>query len=187
MAESLILNKRYAKALFDLADKSSEQVEEFYRDMTFVANVFSDNLSLQAIMKNYVIKSGKKKNIVRELFEGKISKPALEFTLFVIQKDRGRHLLGIALAYIEIYKEFKNITTVILYTTEPADDNTKNRIISSIKQFTDKTVELDNKIDKNLIGGFRLFFDGHLYDASLFTKFKKLNKSFSINVYDKSL
>lgn len=186
MAESLILNRRYAKALFDLAEESG-RIEELYRDMQLVAKVFYENKSLYLVMKSYSVKKGTKKNILKELFEGKVSKLALEFILFVVRKDRGRCMLGIAGAFIELYNEYRDITKAILYTKEPADEEIKERIISIVKRFTSKTIELENKIDKNLIGGFRLFFDGHLYDASLLTKFKKLNKSFSINVYDKSI
>ena len=186
MAENLILCNRYAKALFDLAEET-DQIEGVYQDMKLVERVFYENLSLQGVMKNQIIKNKSKNDIVRELFASKVSKLSLEFLSFVVRKDRSKSLMGIANAYIEFYKEHKNITTVILYTTDLADEETKDSIISVVSRFTDKTVEIQNKIDKSLIGGFRLFFDGHLYDASLFAKFQKLTRSFSVNVYDKSL
>ena len=185
MAENLILNKRYAKALFNLAEESG-QIETVYTDMTLVKKVCQENVSLLSVLKSFVVRHDKKSKIIARVFSETISALALKFILFIIRKGREKCLIGIIDAYIDIYREYKDIVPAILYTTEPADEEIKEQIISVLRQFTQSTIELENKIDKNLIGGFRLFFDGHLYDASLFTKFKKLNRSFSINVYDKS-
>lgn len=188
MAEgtNIILYRRYAKALFDLGIEYN-QIDEVFEDMLLVRKVCDENSSLRAILKNFVIKNRVKENIIHDIFSGKISNLSLKFILFIIRKERANCLSGIANSFIKVYRDYKNITTVLLYTAEPADENIKERIISIVQRFTDSEINLVNEVDKKLIGGFRLIFDGNLYDASLFTKLQKLNKSFSVNVYEKSL
>jgi len=63
------------------------------------------------------------------------------------------------------------------------NEENKARIIEKLKPVIKGTIELEVEVDPRLIGGFQLFFDDYLYDASLLKQLKELKKEFSENLF----
>lgn len=179
-----LLAKRYAVAVFDLALelKLESKVE---KDMHLVGEVLEENRILRKILANPVIEGSKKAKILTEIFEGKIEKLSLRFMVLITKKGREVYLDEICEAYIDVYKEHFNIMPILLTTAYKADEATKNEILDKLARIAGKTLEVSEKVNKELIGGFTLDFMDFNYDASIKTQLKELRKEFSKNLYIK--
>ena len=72
---------------------------------------------------------------------------------------------------------------VTLTTAYEADKKVVDAILAKLKTVTGKTLEVTEKVNENLIGGFKLDFEDFQYDDSVKVQLKRLAKEFSDNLY----
>lgn len=170
---------RYAKSLLDLAVERGE-LDQVLADMQYVQGAL-ESRDLFLLIKSPIISGGKKKSIFHRLFQEKLGKTTNAFFDIMIRKGRENILPEIAQSFIEQYRVHKQISSVVLRTAVPLDDAT----VASIKEklsASDKVmqnIELEVKVDPDLLGGFVLEFEGRQYDSSLSAKLNELRKQFS--------
>ena len=177
-----LLSKRYALALFELAVENNilDKVED---DIKLIDSVLLENRELRMVLANQVLDGYKKIKILNRLFDDKVQTLTLKFLQLITRKGREEYIEPICKAFIEIYKDYKNIMSVTLTTAYKADKKTADAIITKLKKVTDKELEVSEKIDKSLIGGFKLEFEDYQYDDSVKMQLKRLGKEFSDNLY----
>mgnify|MGYP000870719811 CR=1 FL=1 len=181
---SSILSSRYARSLFDLA-KEMNLLEKVNNDMSFVKKVCNENAILNAIMKNPNINIGSKKGIIKDIFESKIEKISLDFIILLVQKRRVVFLKEIAQEFQVIYNDYKGIKVATLIVANPTTNEIKNKIIAIFEKELNCKIELIEKIDNSIIGGFKIIVDNKVYDASVLNQLSILKKSFAKNLYEK--
>lgn len=184
--KDVLLARRYAKALFDLALEKS-CLDEVNADMTLIAQVMTENRDLCLVMASPIINAAAKKNIIRKIFEGKVNVITLSFMDILIRKGRETHIHAIAFQFKELYLEHKNIITISITTTTTIDKQLEQKIIDVFAKETNKTILIENKIDPNIIGGFVLDMGDYHYDASIKKIIARLHKVFDKNLFVKEL
>lgn len=175
------LASRYAKSLIGLAIEKNE-LETVYADINWLLAVTKSNRDFVNVLRSPVIAAGMKKKIVDAVTTGKISQMTSAFLNILITKGREVNLPEILNAFVEQYKEHKNIHTVKLTTAKPIDEKTKEEIISQVKKSGDfANIEIDEKVDESLIGGFVLQVGDKLVDASIAYDLKAIARQFENN------
>ncbi len=174
----MIVASRYAKSLIDLSIEL-KQLEEVNKDMLLIKQVCEQNREFTVLLKSPVVSTDKKSSIIRSIFESKVSQTTLSFLNLITQKRREGDVENIAYAFNEQYKLHKNITTAIVTTAITLDDATKTKILAIVKKQASGEVEIVEKIDKALIGGFILTVGDKQIDASIKRKLNDLKKNFS--------
>jgi len=177
---------RYATALFELV-KEQNLVEEASRDMAFVSGVYNENREFRLFLSSPVVGIPKKKEVLKALLGTHVGKLVLDFFQILTAKGREMHIGTIADEYLVLYKEYKGIKTATLTTAIAADDQIKSRVISLLQAHTGKKIDLIEKVDPRLIGGFILNYDDFQLDSSLNAQLNKLRKEYSENVYIKGI
>jgi len=178
-----LLSKRYAQALFDLAVEHNI-LEEVNSDIKLIDNVFTENRELRVIIANPVIDAYKKINILNSLFEKDVQKLSIKFLQLITNKGREKYIAYICEAFIEIYKEFKNILPVNFTTAQKAEKIVTEDISKKLQEVTKMNIELTEKVKEDLIGGFVVNFQDYKYDASIINQLNKLKKGFSENLFE---
>ena len=177
-----LLAKRYAKAAFDLAVEMNI-MEQVKTDMILVLDTCNKSKDLRLLLKSPVIHTNKKLLIINKIFEDHVEKLTRKFLDLIIKQKRESYIMEIARQFIELYKEYKNITTTYLRTPVKISDDIRKKVISLMEEHTQGEIELITEIDEDLIGGFVLDFDDKQFDASLQTSINKLRKEFEVNYY----
>lgn len=175
---------RYATALFELV-KEQNLVDKAYSDLTMIFNVHRESRELRRMLSSPIVSPVKKQQVIRALFEGQVCKTVLEFMLILTSCGREMHIGSIAEDFIQLYKDHNGIKVAYLTTAIPADDKTKARVIEILHAHTGKDIELIEKVNPNIIGGFVLTFDDYQIDSSLSNKLNELRKEYSENIYIK--
>jgi len=177
-----LLSKRYAQALFDLAleHKILDKVE---KDIVLINSVLQENRELRLILANAVLDGYKKIKVLNRIFEGNLETLTIKFLQLITRKGREEYIEHICKSFTEIFKDYKNIMSVTLTTAYVADKKTINAILTKLKIVTEKELDVTEKIDENLIGGFKLDFEDYQYDDSVKVQLKRLGKEFSDNLY----
>lgn len=178
----MVVASRYAKSLLDLAVET-KQLDEVIKDMRLVKKVCSENSDFVSMLKSPVLKVDKKQAIFKAIFEGKISKTTLSFLNLIAVKTREAYIPEIANEVEEQFKIRKNITTAKVTTAIGLDEKLRKQILDIVKQNATGEIELVEKVDPSLIGGFVLNIDDKQVDQSVKRKLNDLRKNFSGAVY----
>jgi len=184
--EDYRINLNYAKALFLVASDMG-QLDAVCSDMRLVNEVCVQNHILETLFANPVIRESKKVAILNDLFAERITSISLMFLTFVVRKRRAINLKGISNAFIELYRDERNIVLSNLVTATEVDDSVKQAVCEAVNRQTGKTVELTTKVDPSILGGFSVTYDNNMYDARISSQVAKLRKEFSKNVYESKL
>jgi F-type H+-transporting ATPase subunit delta len=174
---------RYAKSLVDLAIERN-QLEAVYQDMQYLQAVCKASSEFVTLLRSPIISSDKKLKVLAGISEGKVSALTASFNQLLVNKTREEYLPEIIQAVIGLYNQIKGIHTVKLTTATPLGEDVKQSIITKLKGETSlQNIELETKVNEDLIGGFVLEFDNKLVDASIARDLRDIRKQFAENVY----
>ena len=178
---------RYAKSLIDLAVERN-QLAEVYTDMKYLQAVCKGSPEFVALIKSPVISIEKKDSIVEEVTRGKVSALTAAFNTLLIKKNREEALPEIVTAFIDQYNTIKGIHKIKLTTAVGVSDEIKQAIISKIKKDSSiEHIELESKINEDLIGGFVLEYDNNLVDASIQKDLRQIKAQFNKNLFENQI
>lgn len=173
--------KRFAKALMGFAQEQNA-LDAVAADMELISSTCVDNRELVLLLKSPIIKTDKKLSILNEVFGGKIGSISLTFIGIVAKRDRENYIPEIAAAFMNQYKDHQGISNAEVISAIPLDEESRKNITAFIKTFSDK-VELTERIDQSLIGGFIVRVGDKQYDDSILSRINELKKEFSKNPY----
>lgn len=175
------LATRYAKSLIDLSIERG-QLEQVFADMQLLQQICKGNPDFVNLLRSPVVNADTKTKIVKAVTTGKISELTDSFISLLIRKARESNLPEISSAFIDQYKKHKDIHTVSLTTAVAIDDAVRNAILQQVKKASgyDK-IELEEKVNEDIIGGFVLQLGDKLIDASISYDLKEIAKQFENN------
>jgi F-type H+-transporting ATPase subunit delta len=175
------LATRYAKSLLDLAIERG-QLEQVFADMQVMQQICKGNRDFITLLGSPVIKTDIKRKIVEAVTTGRITELTTAFNSLLIKKGRESNLPEIITAFISQYKEHKNIHTVKLTTAIAISDSVRQAIIEQVKKASGfGNIELDEKVDEDIIGGFVLQVGDKLVEASIAYDLKTIARQFDNN------
>ncbi len=151
----MIAATRYAKSLMDLAVEGN-QLDAVRQDMKAISEICTTNHEFDLFLKSPVIKTDKKLQVLKSIFEGKISKITLSFLSLITAKHRESYIREIAAAFDELYKTNKNIFTAVVTSARGLDAASREKVLDLLRAQTKGEVELVEKVNPDTIGGFIL-------------------------------
>jgi F-type H+-transporting ATPase subunit delta len=174
----LTVASRYAKSLIDLAEEQ-KTLDEVKNDMVFIMQTLKQNSELKAVFGSPVISHSKKIAILNDVFSKGINKVTAGFFTLMINKGRGELVYPTAQEYIDQYDAKKGITKASIVSATPLSAANKDQIVAEVKAAVGGEIDLDTKVDPELIGGFVLTVGDRQLDTSVAGSLKKLKKDFA--------
>jgi F-type H+-transporting ATPase subunit delta len=184
MAESRVAT-RYVKSLLGLAEEQNI-LDKVFQDMLLFTKVCEENKAFGIMLRSPVIRHDKKRQILAKIFTGKVEPLTLAFFDIITFKNREPLLPSIAREFHRAYNETRGISKATLTTAYPIDSVIRAQMEAMVKQISDKKeIELVEKVDADMIGGFVLTVGDRQVDASIKSKLKQLKINFSENPFVK--
>lgn len=172
---------RYAKSLLDLAIENNS-LEATMEDMRTL-QAMCKNRDLLLLLKSPIVNIGKKKQVFAALFDKNLGEVSKAFVNLILVKRREDLIPEIADEFISQYKTFKGITNVTVTSATPLDaatlDIIKKKLLDS--KITANELQIEQKVDPELLGGYIIEVGDKLYDNSIAYKLSKLSKQFVKN------
>lgn len=144
--------RRYASALFGAASKAGviDQVES---DLGLVTYTFESSPELLESIRMPLIPVPKKKEILRDIFGGKVHEITLSYLDLLIEKHREDAIVPTEELYILLANEARGVITVRVESAIELTRDEQSRLIAQLSQVTGKTVQLDAEVVPDHIGG----------------------------------
>ncbi len=169
----------YAKTLIEHAEEAGK-IDQIVEDIETIKSALK-NRDLELLFMSPIVNTKKKMDIIKAIFTGKISDISLNFLLLVLRKNRESFISDIIEASEAFILEIKDITEVTITTAAEVSDDTIKKIEELVKSFgqTRSNLRVKHRIDKSILGGFIVEFEGKIINASIAHKLKELRRSFN--------
>lgn len=176
---------RYAKSLIELA-KDQNKLDRVMEDIKGIKRMVG-NRDFLLMLKSPVIPDHKKSKVVSLLLGDKLDELTMRFFQLLISKQRDTYMPEIIEEFIEQYKELRNINTIRVSSAVKLDEATIEKIKAKVRELglvNGGQIEIVERINPELIGGFILEYKGYIYDSTVVQQLSKLKKKhFEENLY----
>ena len=163
----------YGYALYELA--AEEGIEkEIDRDFNQIVQIFEGNQEFIKLLSNPRIPISERIKIIDNVLKNRTQSYLLSLLKILIEKRQVAYVPLIFKEYKNRYFNDKNIMVVTAISAVTLNESQRKRIIDKLEKSMNKTVLLENKIDKSCIGGIRIEYQGRMIDASIKNRFQKL-------------
>lgn len=169
------INVRYAKAFFTLA-KEKGLTLELRKDAGLIASVCETSSDFILMLDSPVVKTSQKVEALKRIFTGKVNDLSLNFLLLITENKRENYIPGIFRNLEDLYRREEGIRSAVLTSALPLSESLVLQVRKILETEFDAKVELSQKVDNRLLGGFVIRVDDKQYDASLSTQLKKIRE-----------
>ncbi len=171
--------KRYSKASLEFAIEKNVS-NDVMNDFKNILNVISNSLQLNQFLSNPVISSNLKSIILFKIFPYLSDKT--RSIIYLLSKNRRLSILDeVAKDFIFRLKKSKGKITATVTSAVPLNENLKTFVSLKADQMTELEVEIDNKIDSSIVGGFIINIGDKELNASISYQIESLKKQLISN------
>ncbi|WP_315284134.1 ATP synthase F1 subunit delta [Fusobacterium hwasookii] len=169
------VGRRYSKAIFEIAEEKN-QVKEIYEMLNSAMVLYRTDKEFKNFILNPLIDNEQKKSVLNEIF-GKDNSENLNILLYILDKGRMNCIKYIVAEYLKIYYRKNRILDVKATFTKELTDEQKKKLIDKLSQKTGKEINLEIKIDKNILGGGIIKISDKIIDGSIRRELDNWRKS----------
>ena len=165
MAE-LTVDMTYGSALYEAGCELGMR-DTFLSEGLELSDLLQREPELDAFLRDPVISEIKKKDALRNIFEGRISTQMLNFLFILVDKGRAGRFRNIIKEYKKLADKADGVAFGRIVSAAPLTEHQLGRFEDQVSSLFRMKVRLKNEIDKSLISGVRIFVNGRMIDTTL--------------------
>lgn len=169
--------KEYGRALFELAEESGS-TEKLLADVKLVRDAFVLNPEYKNLLDTPAVSKDEKPALVDSAFSG-VDVYVVNLVKILCERHSAHLFPGVAQTFFELYDEARGIERVEAITAVPMNGSQLEAMKAKLEAITGKTIVINNKIDKAILGGVVLRYSGVQLDGSIKTRLDDFKKSLS--------
>ena len=164
----------YASALMSLA-KSNDLSEQFGNDIRSLLSLLECSEDLRQFLANPLIKPDAKKAVIKQIAGEEMNPLMRSFLSLLIDKGRILFLEGIGKQYLTQLRALNQTVLAEVTSAVPLSDAQQQTVREKVQAMTSaRQVEIETKIDTDLIGGVVIKVGSQVIDASLRGQLRRL-------------
>ena len=175
------VSQPYAQALLSIA-QSQNLTEEVGQDTRTFLGLLRGSQELTNFLSNPFVKQENKKNVLKQLLGEGGSSYLRNFLLLLVDRRRIAFLEPILQQYLVLLRQLNQTVLAEITSAVPLTEAQQQAITEKVITLTKaRQVELETKIDSDLIGGVIIKVGSQVIDASLRGQLRRLSLRLSSN------
>lgn len=170
------LARNYAEALFELAARDG-QTERHGEFLDLVVAIYWEERSFRLFLESPRIPVAEKQQAIRAALGDEAPEKLVRFLLVVLEKRRQRAIPAIAAAYRELLDRAAGRVRATVSVAFAPDEELRGRVLRSLEEQLERTVEADFREEPRLIGGLRVRVGDQVMDGSLRRRLEDLRRN----------
>ncbi|MFC5403577.1 F0F1 ATP synthase subunit delta [Cohnella soli] len=176
MSRGTVVAKRYAKALFQLAQERG-QVAETEVQLKAIVTAIDGDANVRAFLVAPNITLDKKQQALNNAFGGHASPIVLNLVSLLVERGRESELPAVLAAYLQVAGDALRRADAHVVSSQPLSEMEKIKLAEKFGATLGKSVRVTNEVDPSLLGGLTVRIGDTLYDGSLRGKLQRLDKT----------
>ena len=178
MNVSQVAARVYAKALFDIGIETGT-IGQVYDDLHAAYDALNGlDADLRTFFNLPQFRRDAKRRILNLAFEGKVGRPVLGLLHVLVEKRREPLLDNVVEEFDRYRDQHEGRVRARVVTAHKLDDELLNALRSAIEQRTQKSVDLTEMIDPEVLGGLRVNVGDRVLDGTLRRTLQDMRRSF---------
>ncbi len=162
----------YAEALYELGAEGGD-TEQLERDLHYAWEaIFGSELFLA--LRHPLVPKQDKLGLVREAF-AQIAPYVRNLLLLATERGRVAYLGQILEEFQRLREEHEGLLHVVVFSAYPLD-GLSDQIQVKLEEITGREVQLEERLDRSLIGGIKLKLGGLVLDSSVRGQLERLRE-----------
>ncbi|MCL2031448.1 MAG: ATP synthase F1 subunit delta [Oscillospiraceae bacterium] len=158
------IDARYAAALFELS-LGDGTLRDTYEQAVLLRDTLRD-AECHGVLVHPHITSKEKDAFIRGAFQGRVHDRLLSLLSLLIAKNRAAYIVPVLTALIGMIDRHDRKTTASVITAAELRDGQRAALRAMLSQKLDKQVDITEKVDPSVIGGFYIQVDGYFIDQT---------------------
>jgi F-type H+-transporting ATPase subunit delta len=160
------IGMEYASALYGLA-KDEGLDKRILGEMNLLGEVIGQNREYLKILSAPNLSQEERCSVADEALRGKVHPYVLNFLKILIEKGYARSFPDCCACYESLYNEDHGILRVKATTAVRLSETQLQQLQKKLESSTGKQIALVNTVDRGILGGVRLDFDGKRMDDTV--------------------
>jgi F-type H+-transporting ATPase subunit delta len=168
--------RRYALALFQLV-REQQLIETVEEELRVVKEVFFVNEDLRAVLQSPKVSREKKKAILSTAFAS-VNPLVLNTLMLLVDRHRENEIIDVASEFSELANEERGVEAANVFSVRPLTDDERTALsVSFAKKIGKKSLQIENIVDTDLLGGIKIRIGNRIFDGSLRGKLDRLERT----------
>jgi F-type H+-transporting ATPase subunit delta len=176
MSRDVVVAKRYAKALFDIAQQQ-QIVAEVEDQLKLIVQAIASEVDVQKFLALPSVDANRKIELLRGVFADRVSYIVLNTLELLLTNGRQDVIADVYGAYVKIAGEALGQARATVYTAHALSAEELDKVAAQFSQVTGKKITAEQVVEPALLGGIQVRIGDRLYDGSLAGKLNRLQKS----------
>lgn len=165
--------KAYAVAVLDLCKENNKDINKVVSDLQLISDSFDDEII--KFFKTPKVSISEKKEVITKVFKD-LDKDIYGLLMVLVDNNAILSLDDIIEEIKSLIAEEEGYVTVEVTSVHELTIDEIDSIMTYFEKKLNKKVKLQETIDKKLVGGLIIKYNGKIIDGSLFTKSESLKE-----------
>ena len=167
--------RRYAGALFNTAEAQG-QIAQAASGLEEVASTLAESKELVAVVNHPFLGRDKKRQILRSLFQSRVTPLVTNFLDLVVEKERANFLPQMQTEFARLVDESNHEADGEVVSAIPLTPAQRTALVAGLHAKFGVKVRLTEKVDPEILGGLVLKVGDKLLDGSVNSRLQRLNE-----------
>jgi len=158
--------KKYSVALFNLAVERGI-LDTAWEQFGSLGEFLKTDETFLDFMSAPQVPDQQKEDLVTKAFSGKLEICFFNYLMMLVRKRRVGYLPEIIEELDRLIRAEKGISRATCITVDRITDEERQQLINKLAQKTSLKIELDEKIDKSILGGMIIILHNQIIDGSV--------------------
>jgi F-type H+-transporting ATPase subunit delta len=172
MARRVTAARRYAEAAFETG-RADGTLDAWERDMATIGATMR-HPQLRRLLQHPAIPFAEKERVLRRVMGRGVAPAAVSLVLLMVRRGRPGAVDAMIARFGELLRRERGIALAQVRSALPLDDGQRAEIVARLRTLTGSKIEMDEKVDPELIGGIAVRIGDQLYDASVRSRLERL-------------
>ena len=175
----------YARRLMELVTQE-DLIDVCFQDLNEINDEINSNEELARYITSDAYSSEEKKQKLQEIFHGELDPSVLQGLFLIADQIPRKHMeVELIHEFISYYYRSRGIIFGAAYSARKIAEGDLRILEEAFSQKLSKNIRLENKIDKDLIGGVKIAIEDTVWDGTYRAKMDELKNSLMNKELDK--
>lgn len=163
MAQRKLQSRRYAQAVFEIASRHNE-LDRWSGDLKKIA-VLAQYEDIVKVLNNPMFSIDKKAKLLEARLQG-VNPLAMNLINILTAQGNFSLIVTVADQFQQMLDQSRGVEKAEVTSAVPLDSSERTKITEYLSKITGKKIELTEKVDRSLLGGFIARVGGKIIDGS---------------------
>lgn len=165
----------YGQGLYALAKEEALE-EAILQELDLLKTAFAEEPDFIKLLSSANVSKAERLTVIDSSFRGKVQPYVLNFLKLLTEKGYIAHFADCCETYRDLYNEDRGILQVQAVSAIALTENQKQQLTDKLSAITGKTIDLVCKVDKSVLGGIRLNYNGTQVDGTVQSRLQAIEK-----------